>query len=318
MENNRKELNLVDVFTFIGKGIRNGFFGVVRVCGWCIRMFFQRKAVLLPFLLLGIACGVYSYLFTNSYRCGFVLNTFTKHPYYSIEIVQSMDRYCQNGLDQILALDATTAEQVKAIKPYYVVDMWHNNTIDYIDYKSQYRTDTSLYTWSYNRFYVELYLQIDSLAPVVRQAIIDNLNEEPVLKRSWNSYVASEERWIKMLQDEMNRIDSIQSAILNDNILTPVIRKETMGNASNFIGESKVQALTKEKSDILREMTPHVVRLNDLRLGPISSDLPITYLGKDKSLVVETIKFGLLGLLLGYLFVLLQLHWSRIDSYLKK
>lgn len=319
MEDKKKELNLVDVLSLCWQSLKKAFMWGVNILGWCLRMTYQKKWIVLLFLAAGLAWGYWSVRQYNPHRSGFGLNSFCKQPYYAVEQVREAGKHCGRDLAKFLNIDPAVAAQVISIEPYYVVDIDRNSTIDIIDYKERFRTDSLVYTWSITQFYVEVISRGDSAVPVVRQALLDKLNDSYVLYDPWKINMDNETRWIQVLNDELHRIDSLQSIAFQDNRLIPtIIKRNEPNNEQSYASESRIQSLTREKSMLMNYITAHEIRMQNLSYGPISATTPIVYEGPMRSLKAEMIKFGLLGIILGLVVILLTKHWKAIITYLNR
>ena len=319
MEDKKKELNLVDVLSLCWQSIKKAFMWGIGILGWCLRMFYQKKWIMLVCLLAGLAWGFWSVRQYNPHRSGFGLNSFCKQPYYAVEQVREAGKHCGRDLAKFLNIDPAVAAQVVSIEPYYVVDIDRNSTIDIIDYKERFRTDSLVYTWSITQFYVEVISRHDSVVPIVRQALLDKLNASFVLYDPWKINMDNEIRWIQVLNDELHRIDSLQSVAYQDNRLIPtIVKKNEPNNEQSYASESRIQSLTREKSTLMNNINSHEFRLKNLYYGPISATSPIVYEGQMRSLKSEMVKFGLLGIILGLGIILLGKYWKAIVAYLNK
>jgi len=319
MEEKKKELNLVDVLSLGWQACKKVFMGGMNILGWSLRTCYQKKWIMLLFLLAGLAWGYWSVRQHNPFRSGFGLNSFCKQPYYAIEQVREVGRHCGRDLDKFLNIDAQTASQIISITPYYVVDIDRNSTIDIIDYKERFRTGSLVYTWSITQFYVEVISRTESAVPVVRQALLDKMNSSFVLYDPWKINMDNEKRWISVLNDELHRIDSLQNVMFQENRLVPtIVKKNEPNNEQTYASESRIQSLTREKSTLMSHITAHEIRMKNLSYGPISSTTPIVYEGQMRSLKMEMIKYGLLGILLGLGFILLIKYRKAIIAYLNK
>ncbi|MBP5170514.1 MAG: hypothetical protein ILP04_00415 [Bacteroidales bacterium] len=319
MEDKKKELNLVDVLSLCWQSIKKAFMWGIGILGWCLRMFYQKKWIMLVCLLAGLAWGFWSVRQYNPHRSGFGLNSFCKQPYYAVEQVREAGKHCGRDLAKFLNIDPAVAAQVVSIEPYYVVDIDRNSTIDIIDYKERFRTDSLVYTWSITQFYVEVISRHDSVVPIVRQALLDKLNASFVLYDPWKINMDNEIRWIQVLNDELHRIDSLQSVAYQDNRLIPtIVKKNEPNNEQSYASESRIQSLTREKSTLMNNINAHEIRLKNLSYGPISATTPIVYEGQMRSLKSEMVKFGLLGIILGLGIILLGKYWKAIVAYLNK
>ena len=319
MEDKKKELNLVDVLSLCWQAIKKAFMWGIGILGWCLRMFYQKKWLMLVCLVAGLAWGYWSVRQYNPHRSGFGLNSFCKQPYYAVEQVREAGKHCGRDLAKVLDIDSAVAAQVISIEPYYVVDIDRNSTIDIIDYKERFRTDSLVYTWSITQFYVEVISRRDSVVPIVRQALLDKLNASYVLYDPWKINIDNENRWIQVLNDELHRIDSLQALAYQDNRLIPtIVKRNEPNNEQTYASESRIQSLTREKSMLMNYINAHEIRMKNLSYGPISATTPIVYQGEMRSLKVEMIKYGVLGIILGLGIILLGKYWKAIIAYLSK
>ena len=318
MDTNNKELNLSDVLAGIGRGIKNLFLACWKAFMWTVRYSIRHLPIVLIGLIIGIGAAFYTYRTHNAERSGFILNSYAKLPYTAIEFTNEFANHINVDMAEFLHVADTTAAQIKGIKAYQVVDRWHDNVIDFVDYKNKYSADTSLNTWSYNRFYVEVLTDDREIVPEVKDAIVNKLSENPVLRRLWDMEMINRQAWIDLYADEIAKIDSIQSKMYSAEPNPTLNATVKWGKDMHLVGENKVQIFSSDRSSALAAWAEHNRQMEALEQGVISSTLPIVYQGKIHSLPKLIVGFGILGIALAIGCSVFFQNRKKIKAYLTK
>ena len=322
MENDRKELNLTDVFSGLWKGIVACLHWAWNAFVWCLRLFYRHKTITLIFLLAGLAGGALEYFLNTPYKSGFILTCPTTRVYYGIEEARNLNRHCQKKtLADWLVLDDSIASQVQAVDAYHVVDRWQDDVIDLIDFKGKYGEDTLVNTWSNRCFYVEVLTESEKAVPAVKDAIVKKLCQRPMLKTPWTTEMAAAKQNIDTYRHELARLDSVQSLLYSaENIKPDVSGRITTGDAFDrleYVAERRVQIFTYERQFLLDRMVSSQRYLDELSRGAVFSELPVQYDGKATSLPKALFIYGVLGLIVAFVMEVFCEKKSDLAAFLR-
>ncbi len=328
MDAQKKDLGLIDLFVLGWKFIVKMFFVAVHCAGWCLRVLWQRKWVMLAAIAVGLIISLSDYFFGNSRnvtKAGFAVNTYSKKPYFSIEIIRNLD------MDEFAEATGMTEEQKDAIislNPYYVIDLNDDGTIELIDYTEKYKMEVddplakerNYNVWASKVFYLEVTATDKEVIPVFRKALQDYLNASPMMITAWETNKEYEYSCIEVLESELRKVDSLQTrAIQGEESLNTSLVETRRGSTSTYGTGTYFQMLTWDKNSLKKLIYQHRQILNDLAEGPVFYNTPIVYAENPRDSIVRRIAEGVvIGLLLGYALVLLLTYRKPIAAFFNK
>ena len=313
MEKEKKELNLVDVFAAIGRGIKNLFVALWNAFVWCLRFMYRKKWITLMFVVLGCAAGAGMYYGNGKQKAGFYLRSTGESTYHCIETVNLLGRGCSKKL----GLADSQDDGISSFKAYHVVDMWLDGNLDGVDYKKKYASDTLVKTWSPEYFYVEVKAKrLDNLA-VLRDSLISYLSADPIMRAKWNLKKRNIEKTINAFYEDMARLDSVEERLYTLEYTNGSMQRSSQ-NQINVLSGNSVQVFTDYKLRMYDQILIFEEKLDALNNGIVYSELPIYYKGPGTSLTVYIVGFGILGWIAGLLLCLLFQYWGSFIEFLKK
>ncbi len=327
MNEQKKDLSLIDLLVICWHFLVKVFLFLVNIAAWCLRMLWQRKWVILSCVAVGLLIGYLDYSFGNktSYvKSGFAINTHSKKPYFSIEEIRNLDL---DKFAEWAGFTETQRKSILSIKPYYVLDLNDDGTIELIDYREQYKMEVddedanerNHNVWASKVFYVEVESMDKSLVPPLRQAIVDYLNESPVLQSAWEINLKYTQDCIDALNNEFSKIDSLQNMMLNTENFSSNLIERRVGATSTFGSGTYIQVLSRDKTFLKESIYKYQLALNDLQQGPIFCNTPINYNENLRSSLAMVLFLGAFqGLILGYMMVLIITHWKKIAAFFNK
>lgn len=328
MDAQKKDLGLIDLFVLAWKFIVKMFFVAVHCAGWCLRMLWQRKWVMLATIAVGLIISLSDYFFGNSRnitKAGFAVNTYSKKPYFCIEIIRNLD---MNEFAEATGMTEEQKDAIISLNPYYVIDLNDDGTIELIDYTEKYKMEVddplakerNYNVWASKVFYLEVTATDKEVIPVFRKALQDYLNASPMMITAWETNKEYEYSCIEVLESELRKVDSLQTrAIQSEEALNSSLVETRKGTTSTYGTGTYVQVLTWDKNSLKKLIYQHRQTLNDLAEGPVFYNTPIVYAENTRDSMARRIVEGVvIGLLLGYALVLLFTYRKPIAAFFNK
>lgn len=327
MNEQRKDLGLLDLLVVCWNFLVKIFLIAIDVAAWCLRMLWQKKWVMLLCVLIALALSVLGYKKngnTVAAKAGFAVNTYSKKPYFSIEVIRNLD---MDEFAEATGLSEEEKNAIISINPYYVIDLNDDATIELIDYKEQYKMEVddekaeerNFNVWATKVFYVEMNLRDKEVAPAVRQALVDYLNASPVMQKAWETNKVFVQGCIDALESEFRKIDSLQNIALNKEEAGTGFIETRRGTTSTYGSGTFIQVLSWDKNRLKEMIYEHQLTMNDLNEGPIFCNTPISYSEDTHSSLKWHLINGLFfGLLLGYAVVFLLMNRQKIAAFFNK
>jgi hypothetical protein len=188
MENQeKKELDLLDIFRMIFKYIRLFFYKLIDLCIWVLRFIFKEKWILLIAILLGVSFSFYKSRPDNlQYKGDVELRFYMYDAYFYKDMINMLTAYCQDkdrkSLAEVLNLSYEEAVSIGGINAYFYIDMMSDGTPDKVDYRGEFKNTDTINTRMRDRLLIEVITKNMSLFPVLLLKLDSFLTDNPVIK----------------------------------------------------------------------------------------------------------------------------------------
>lgn len=309
MEKQQKELNLSELLMHLFKGIGNILKCLWRVFIQALRLSYQKKWILLGFILVGLLWGfLVSTPDKHIHKGAITINTIIKGSQYSKEFIKTLNAECgkkdKSDFAEKMNLSLEDAKKIIALKSFYIVDVGDDDILDQVDFKDNFKGD-SINTWSKNHLYVEMLSTDEKLFPAIRDGIIFALNNDVSVQKEKVFMEHLHSNWVAMLEDDLTKINDLQTHLYTESTTSVTLQqkskeKRTDPNIMTVLGETKMQLFTEDKIASMSTMNSHKRLMKELTEGPIRVDLPVLYLGvinpRHKTMLTRAFLAYLLGL----------------------
>lgn len=223
-----KEIDLLELFSLIGKGIKNGLTNALRAILFLIVFGIKKAHFLVLFAISGGLIGLSLHSLSDSYyTSGMVIKPNGIQSTELIEYLNDLTGICETGNNEALAsalsIDDSLALKIKSIEAFPYVDVNLDGIGDFIDFDNVYNPKDTTQQILRNR----LYLQV-SLFESQPKEYLQNGIENYILKNEYmvqlNNIRKTELReQIAQTEIEIIKLDSLQNQeYFNENNSQPV------------------------------------------------------------------------------------------------
>jgi hypothetical protein len=220
-----------------------------RTLGRMTRLTFRFWWVVFPVLALAIAGAWY---YTRPDNLTFKVNAvaFLNGP----SIQQFDQAYAPLQSGQLLPGDAAIAPYVhscraKSFTTYRVIDCLDDGTADYIDFRRKSKATDTVQVQLKDRLCLQFRVKLHDIpqVPVIEQALLDLLNNDPVLIQSYETYLRNLREEVAFNHRQAQKLDSLTSQYYFFN--PALAQQEVVGRGQggvSFYGDRRVRLFLKE------------------------------------------------------------------------
>lgn len=243
-ENSSKELNLIDLIAMFFNWCKRMCKGFLCMCGNTLRLLCRNLVPTCIILVLSVLLGLY--LGSGKRRVykaegmavlnGSIAQT-VKEVSYQLESSSSLAEF--TTWSSKLALDSATLHGMRGLESFYVIDYLNDSTPDVIDFKGKHPLDDTLNVRMPNRLYFRMKVKDAKQVPAIQEGILGFFNSNERLRREFDVKRANLEGEVRLITDEINRIDSMATITY---LSKPQMQVQLKWNTL-LLGEQKRQML---------------------------------------------------------------------------
>lgn len=318
-----REIDLFDLFSSIGNGIKNLFIGLFDALMWCFFFAVKKYKILLIFFALGLSYGIYKVSTGENYFSSNML--IRSNAISSFELKEKLDEF-NNYFNQSnefsneilrneLNMDSVELSNVLGITSYYGIDLNENDIIDYYDTDESHNAADTINIRNDKYLLVKVDINNPQVLQKFQKGLLRHLNELPLLTRINNQRLANVGALIESYDLEMLYLDSLQRTTYFEENKASI----TMERNQIMLGESKKNLvhgykfnISERKEEIINEytvFTEPITVINDFSLA----------VKQESSSIVTILKDIIIFLFMGYLVIVGWYFITRIsDKYLSK
>ena len=215
-----------------------------RILGRMTRLSFRFWWIVFPVLALGIGGAWY---YTRPDNLTFKVNTiaFLNGP----SIQQFSQAYAPLQSGQLLPDEASIAPFVhnrtaKGFATYRVIDCLNDGTADFIDFKHKIKATDTVQVQMKDRLCLQFRVKLQDIQqiPAIEQAMLELLNNDPVLQQSYETYLRNLREEVAFNHRQAQKLDSLTSQYY---FFNPALsQQEVIGRSQggfNFYGDRRVR-----------------------------------------------------------------------------
>jgi hypothetical protein len=237
------EIDLYDLFRRIGKTLSNWFKAIGR--GILISLTFVLKNILPLFLSLVLGTGL-SYLMKWSckpfYTSEILLRSNTVPNSEMIPILNKINLLLKEknikGLESLLSLSSESANSIKDIQAFWIIDQNNDQTPDYTDFKNRFNVYDTLNARMQDRLVVRAKVFDPKVLPALKDGLLSYVGNDPVLKLRNEFRLRKTEELIVRLNYDIEQLDSLQKVKYFEETRN---RQPEKGGQMIFLQEQKTQ-----------------------------------------------------------------------------
>jgi hypothetical protein len=311
-----KEINLLELFSVIGKGIKNGFLNILKVILFLVIFCVKRIHFILLFIVFGGIIGWLFFINTQLYYSSDLIAqpngiSSTEMVDYISDLTKLCKRGNTKGLAFLLQLPDSTTKKIKSIDVFHYIDLNRDNIGDFIDFFRKFDAkDTSRRIIS-NRFYLQVEVFDNKSFRDVKNGIFNYISNNPYLVKLNELRKKELIELIGQTKTEIGKLDSLQNVdyFMNNNRL-----ESSSDNKLMFLSEKDKRMYYHDKLSLIQRKQSYEKEL-DLATAPITIIKDFTHLAVEENPRGEyVIKFGFWFGVVGYLILLAFLYKKQITE----
>ncbi|MEE3483743.1 MAG: hypothetical protein VZQ98_05405 [Bacteroidales bacterium] len=317
MENEKREIDLVDVIKDLFESIKKLVTNIFSFLGWILRLIYHEKIIMIIFCLIGCLAGYYVSR-TKIYRAEVELRFNANHDaYFYKNMVDPLYNQCKyrdiNSIAQHFKLSETEAASIVNIQSFYYVDVLIDGSPNYIDYNGIYNAlDTS-----------------SAIMPDRLRLLVDCTDSTMFKKMedAFTYFFSENPQIVKENELRRNQLNEKISATTNEIVMLDSLRKREY-----FVRKRDVELSTDKMVVVEREMKLYhneILTLENMKQQLVwDRDVfedgvcftnhfeynPHPINSRIKMILI----FGLIFLTLGFIVSVIKVKKDKVFTYLKK
>ena len=215
-EQPRNEIDLLELFRLMGRGIRNFFKWVIDAILFLFVFGIRRIHWLVLIVIAGAGIGYLIYLTTERYYSSEMIiqpNGFTSidMAYY----INDIHDFCVNKNIEAIQIAFQITEEssinIKDINAFYFIDVNDDGIGDYVDYKSKYNPEDTNRVIVFNRLLIRSEVFKNDAFAEVKNGLLNYINNNPYLVKVNELRKQELRELIEQADDEIMKLDSLQN-----------------------------------------------------------------------------------------------------------
>ncbi len=314
-----KEIDLLELFASIGKGIKNMFFYLIKSLAFLITFGIRRAHWLALFAIAGGLIGLLFYSTTSRYyTSNLIAQPNGISAYDMVEYINDLNRFTEKknipALSLALDLDEQTCKKIKNIEAFYYLDVNNDGKGDIVDFDKTYNPKDTTIVIDNRRIYVEVQVLDNSIFSPLREGLFAYVAKNPYLLQLNEIRKKELQELVTMSELEIAKLDSLQNV---DYFKSDLDLKSKQQSSLMFLSEKDKQMFYKDKITLIRQKQSYQKELE-------MATAPLTVIKDFAALTLEEnpksgyiIKFGFWFGLIGYVLLLLMFYKAHISAFLR-
>jgi len=318
MEDNSKEINLLQLLNLLFAWIVKCVKGIVRFFGHLIQLTYKFRLITFFLIICGTGVGLYlSRPSAKVYKAEAMAMLYGSEAQTVKEVCKQLENsIASNNLYSLsakLSLPDSITKNIVEFHAFYAITYHKDSVAETIDFKESHPISDTINVKMKDRLYFQVLTKNITQLPKVQDAILNYLNNNVTIRTEYINKRNESLQKIKICNDEIKRIDSLAKISY---FKTPE-KQLRFENNNLLIGEQKKQLFY---DDLLRLQKTKSRQESKLAYFKQSVVLPA---GFNPSPIVlnGTLKYSTIGLLIGYLVAVLASflleHRKAIVRYLE-
>lgn len=307
-ENEVKEIDLLELFRLIGKGIKNFFLGILKALLFLFVFGIKRAHWVALFIVGGALTGWLYFSSTERYYSSeLIAQPNGINAVEMVEYINDLNKHCTKGNTEALALTLqqpdSIAKKIKNIEAFYYLDVNGDEQGDFADFKHTYNPADTSQRIDNKRILVQVQVYDNNIFDKVRKGIFNYIASNPYLTKLNEIRVQELQELIAYIESEVQKLDSLQNV---DYFKTDSRYSTSNDNRLMFLSEKDKQMYYKDKMSLISRKQSYSKEL-ELATKPLTiikdfTPLAIEENPKGKYIIMFGFWFGVGGYFL--LFIL--------------
>lgn len=305
-KNDVKEIDLLELFASIGKGIKNMILGLLKGIVFLISFGIKRAHWLALFVIAGALVGLLVYSTTSRYYSSHLIAQPNGIKAYDmVEYINDLNRFTTRknipALTNSLNLDEATAQKVKNIEAFYYLDVNKDGIGDLVDLNKSYNPRDTNIVLDNKRIYVQVEVLDNQVFAAVSKGLFEYIAKNPYLIQLNQIRKKELEEMVSMVSLEIAKLDSLQNV---DYFKSDQRLESGRDSRLMFLSEKDKQMYYKDKVTLTRQKQNYLKELE-------MATEPLTVIKDFTALTMEEnpksgyiIKFGFWFGVMGFVILL--------------
>ncbi len=310
----QRELNLWELclicFNAIGKACR----WIWQLCTSTLRLSLQLWYIVLPLVIVGIACGAYYSRKDNRiYRVGTMVHlsgvnrTEVNHVYNALALATEDRVNSKQTLSALLGISAEQAGKLRKFETQNVLDYRCDSIPDAIDRDNKHDLADTVTVVMPNYLYLGFQTKAPQEAQLVGQAIINYLNSNNGLQQEFFANRNVLQRKSDFCRTQINKLDSLTSVFYFEQAGRGHVRAD-FWNTALMVGDRRIKVLHPDILNLI-QTTEYAEKQLVLASAPV---VPLSDFVVEPKAVNSRLKCLVLGLAVGYVLgCILACAWRK-------
>jgi hypothetical protein len=314
-----KEIDLLELFSLIGKGIKNAFLGLIKAILFVIVFGVKRAHYLLLFAAIGGGIGWIVYSGSQRfYSSELIAQPNGINVSDMVNYINDLNKFCEKNnkpaLSYALNLPDTVGKKIKNIEAYFYIDLNGDDQGDIIDFNHSFNAKDSTQKIDDKRFYLKVEVFDNQLFNNVRDGIFYYISANPYLIKLNELRKKELNELISQTEKEILKLDSLQNV---DYFKSNSKLSSTNDNRLMFLSEKDKPMYYIDKISLINQKQRYSKEL-DLATTPITVIKDFTQLSKEENPIGKyIILFGFWFGVGGYLLILIMAYLNKIKEFIK-
>jgi hypothetical protein len=211
----KKEIDLLDIFRVFFKYIRLFFCKIIDILVWLLRFMFKEKWILIVAVLLGIGYSFYISRPSNLVYQGKVEMRFNMFDaYFYKDMINRLTAYCvgedPESLAQVLDISLDEAAAIASVNSYFYIDILSNGTPDKVDYAGSFKDSDTINSRMADRLMLVILSKDISLFPKYLSRMDSFLTNNPVIQKENIVRLKHIDESVSAIDNEIAMLDSLR------------------------------------------------------------------------------------------------------------
>ena len=316
-KNEVKEIDLLELFQSIGKGIKSISIWILKSIVFLIAFGLKKAHWVAIFVVVGLLLGLgYHSVSKSYYSSGMVVSTNGITSLDLIDHINDLTTICKSGnsnaLSISLGISDSSAKKIKKIEAYPYIDVNKDGIGDIIDFEGSYKANDTNQIIIKDRCYLHVELFENQPKEYLQKGLLNYINRNEYLVQL--NQIRKNELWeqITETEKEIAKLDSLQNIeYFSENASSPV----PVGTGGYIVYTEKDKkmyyndklSLIKNKQDLEKQF--------ELNQGPITIVKNMSELAVEENpRFVVMVKFGFWTGLFCYFLLLILVYRKNIES----
>lgn len=311
-----QEVDLLELFNSIGKGIKLSFLAIFKGCLFLVITGLRKSHYLIAFAILGVLTGFLIFSASKRYYSSYMIaqaNGINSSDL--VSYINDLHDYCQKNnhaaLSNDLQMHDTTAQKIKDIQAFYIIDANRDGIGDYVDFKNSFNPKDTTQERLNDRIHIAVEVLDNTVFEKVKNGLYRYIRVNPFLIQLNEIRKQELRELISQTEKEIQKLDSLQ----NTDYFKSHQRFASKQSQMMFVAEKEPTMYYKDKMMLTRQKQLYQKEL-ELARNEFTVIKDFTRLAAAENPRGRyLIRYGLIYTIIGYLLLLIYTYRKKISNY---